>query len=182
VLALAATGTVVLGLLVLPQPLVQRVGALADVVTTDPVALQDTALRGRAAENLAALRMWTDNPLVGVGPDNFETRYLGYSAAIGIDPRPQERGAHNLYLESLAETGALGALVFFAILGLALTGAWRARKLLEGRDALLGEGLFVALGVFLIAALTLNSAYARYQWIFVGLGLAAGRLARRPAP
>lgn len=182
VLALAATAAVVLGLLTLPQPLVQRVGALADIVTTDPVALQDTALRGRAAENLAALRMWTDNPLVGVGPDNFETRYLGYSAAIGIDPRPQERGAHNLYLESLAETGVLGALAFFSILGLALTGAWRARKLLEGPDALLGEGLFVALGVFLIAALTLNSAYARYQWIFIGLGLAAGRLARRPAP
>jgi O-antigen ligase len=182
VLALAATAAVVLGLLVLPQPLVQRVSALADVVTTDPVALQDTALRGRAAENLAAFRMWTDNPLVGVGPDNFEIRYLGYSAAIGIDPRPEERGAHNLYLESLAETGALGALAFFAILGLALTGAWRARKRLEGPDALLGEGLFVALGVFLITALTLNSAYARYQWIFLGLGLAAGRLARRPAP
>jgi putative inorganic carbon (hco3(-)) transporter len=182
VLALAATAAVLLGLLLLPQSLTQRVGALADIVTTDPVALQDTALRGRAAENLAALRMWRDNPLVGVGPDNFEIRYQGYSAAIGIDPRPQERGAHNLYLESLAETGFLGALALFAILGLALTGAWRARKRLEGRDALLGEGLFVALGVFLIAALTLNSAYARYQWIFIGLGLAAGRLARKPAP
>ena len=182
VLALAATAAVVLGLLALPQTLVQRVGALADIVTTNPVALQDTALRGRAAENLAAVRMWTGNPLVGVGPDNFEIRYLGYSAAIGIDPRPEERGAHNLYLESLAETGLLGALAFFSILGLALTGAWRARRLLGGQDALLGEGLFVALGVFLITALTLNSAYARYQWIFVGLGLVAGRLARRSAP
>jgi O-antigen ligase len=182
VLALAAAAAVVLGLLVLPQPLAQRVSSLADVVTTNPVALQDTALRGRAAENLAALRMWTEHPLVGVGPDNFESRYLGYSAAIGIDPRPEQRSAHNLYLESLAETGVLGGLAFFSILGLALTGAWRARKLLERPDALLGEGLFVALGVFLITALTLNSAYARYQWIFVGLGLAAGRLVRRPAP
>ena len=64
---------------------------------------------------------------------------------------------------------------------LALSGAWRARSRLEGPDALLGEGLAVALGAFLICALTLHSAYARYEWIFLGLGLAAGCLARRPA-
>ena len=100
---------------------------------------------------------------------------------IGIDPRPQQRGAHNLYLESLAETGVLGALAFFAVLALALTGAWRARSRLAGPGRALGEGLVVALCAFLFCALTLNSAYARYQWIFLGLGLAAGRLARRPA-
>jgi putative inorganic carbon (HCO3(-)) transporter len=181
VLAVATGIAIVLGLLVLPQTLQQRVGALPDLVSSDPVALEDTALRGRTSENLAAFRMWTDHPLLGVGPDNFEGRYLTYSAQIGIDPRPEERGAHNLYLESLAETGILGAAAFFAVLGLALTGAWQARSRLEGRDALMGEGLFVALGAFLICALTLNSAYARYQWIFLGLGLAAGLLARRQA-
>jgi hypothetical protein len=39
----------------------------------------------------------------------------------------------------------------------------------------------VALMAFLICAMTLNSAYARYEWIFLGLGLAVGRVARRPA-
>jgi putative inorganic carbon (HCO3(-)) transporter len=181
VLAVAACGAIVLGLLVLPQTLQQRVGALADIVSSDAALLQDTSLRGRASENLAGLRMWTDHPLIGVGPDNFEIRYLGYSAAIGIDPRPEQRGAHNLYLESLAETGLLGTLAFFGVLGLALTSAWRARSRLQGRDALLGEGLFIALGAFLICALTLNSAYARYQWIVLGLGLAVGRLGGKPA-
>jgi O-antigen ligase len=181
VLAAAACAAIAVGLLVLPQSLQQRVGALPDLLSSDPAAQQDTSLRGRTSENLAAFRMWADHPLLGVGPDNFEGRYLAYSAAIGIDPRPQQRGAHNLYLESLAETGILGALAFFSVLALALTGAWRARSRLPGRDALLGEGLVVALGAFLICALTLNSAYARYQWIFLGLGLAAGRLARRPA-
>jgi hypothetical protein len=65
------------------------------------------------------------------------------------------------------------------VLWLALAGAWRARRRLRGHDALLAEGILVALGAFLICALTLHSAYARYQWIFLGLGLAAGRLARR---
>ena len=181
VLAAAACAALVLALLLLPTSLLERVGALPDVVTTAPVALQDTALRGRAAENLAAAQMWGDHPLVGVGPDNFELNYLSYSAALGIDPRPEQRGAHNLYLESLAETGLLGALAFFAIIALALRGAWLARSRLQGRDALLGEALLAALGVYLLTALTLNSAYARYQWIFLGLGLVAGRLARRPA-
>jgi putative inorganic carbon (HCO3(-)) transporter len=181
VLAVALVAAVAVGLLVLPQTLQQRVGALSDIVSSEPASVQDTALRGRTSENLAAVHMWADHPLVGVGPDNFEGNYQRYSTRIGIDPRPTERGAHNLYLESLAETGLLGAMAFLAVLGLALVGPWRARSRLPGTDALLGEALFVALGAFLICAFTLNSAYARYQWIFLGLGLVAGRLARRPA-
>ncbi len=181
VVALALCGAIAFGALVLPQTLQQRVGALPDVVSSDAGAIEDSSLRGRTSENLAGLQMWRDHPLLGVGPDNFEVRYQHYSARIGIDPRPQERGAHNLYLESLAETGLLGTIAFLAVLWLALAGAWRARARLPGRDALLGEGLFVALLAFLICAVTLNSAYARYEWIFVGLALAAGQLARRGA-
>ena len=33
----------------------------------------------------------------------------------------------------------------------------------------------------MICAVTLHSSYARYEWVFLGLGLAAGCLARRPA-
>jgi O-antigen ligase len=178
VLALAFCAAVALGLLALPDTLQQRVGALGDVVGESAASYEDTALRGRASENLAGLEMWRDHPLLGVGPDNFELQYQRYSAEIGLDPRPKARSAHNLYLESLAETGLIGAVAFAAVLALALAGGWRARSRLSGDGALLGEGVFVALCAFLLCALTLSSAYARYQWIFVGLGLAAGRLAR----
>jgi O-antigen ligase len=181
VLAVGVCTVIVLGILVLPQSFQQRVGALSEAASSGGNSLQDTSLRGRQSENLAGLRMWADHPLVGVGPDNFEVHYQQYSAVIGIDQRPQQRGAHNLYLESLAETGLFGTIAFFGLLWLALTGAWRARSRLEGRDGLLGEGLVVALGAFLICAVTLHSAYARYEWMFLGLGLAAGCLARRPA-
>ncbi|MEA2361395.1 MAG: hypothetical protein QOD71_540 [Thermoleophilaceae bacterium] len=187
VLAVAVCGAIVLGSLVLPHSLKQRVDALSDAASSGGASLQeisprgDNSLRGRKSENLAGLHMWADHPLVGVGPDNFEVHYQSYSATIGIDQRPQARGAHNLYLESLAETGLLGAIAFLGVLWLALTGAWRARSRLAGRDALLGEGLLMALSAFLICAVTLHSAYARYEWIFLGLGLAAGCLARRPA-
>jgi O-antigen ligase len=181
VLAAGVCATIAIGALVLPQSLQQRVGALSDAASSGAATAEDTSLRGRTSENLAGLQMWADNPLLGVGPDNFEGQYRTYSAAIGIDPRPQERSAHSLYLESLAETGLVGTVAFLGVLWLALAGAWRARSRLGGRDALLGEGLFVALCAFLICAVTLHSAYARYEWIFLGLGLAAGCLARRPA-
>lgn len=180
-LAAGVCAAVVLGMLVLPHSFRQRVGDLSEFARSNPASLQDTSLRGRTGENLAGLRMWLDHPLIGVGPNNFEVRYPEYAEAIGLDERPEQRSAHNLYLEALAETGLLGALPFFALIGLALAGGWRARSRLPGTDALLGEGLFVALTAFLICAMTLNSAYARYEWIFLGLGLTAGRLARRPA-
>ena len=134
-----------LGRLVLPQSLVQRVDELSDIVPTNRPRSPDTSLRGRASENLAAVHMWTDHPLLGVGPDNFEIHYQTYSAAIGIDPRPEERGAHNLYLESLAETGVLGTA------GVPRSALARARPApgerapAWGRDALLAEGFAVAL-------------------------------------
>jgi O-antigen ligase len=181
VLAVAVCGTIALGTLVLPPSMQTRVGALYAALSSNAGTPQDAALRGRKSENLAGLRMWSDHPLIGVGPDNFEVHYQQYSEAIGTDPRAEQRGAHNLYLESLAETGLLGAMAFFGVLWLALAGAWRARRRLHGDDALLAEGILVALGAFLICAVTLHSAYARYEWIFLGLGLAAGRLARRPA-
>jgi putative inorganic carbon (hco3(-)) transporter len=181
VLAVAVCGAIALGSLVVPHSLQQRVDALSDGTSASASFRDNNSLRGRTSENLAGLHMWTDHPLLGVGPDNFEVHYPSYSAAIGIDQRAEPRGAHNLYLESLAELGLLGALAFFGVIYLAIRGAWRARSRLDGRDALLGEGLAVALGAFLICAFTLHSSYARYEWIFLGLGLAAGNLARRPA-
>jgi putative inorganic carbon (HCO3(-)) transporter len=181
VLVLAVCATIALGSVVVPQSLHQRVDALSDGTSASASFRDNNSLRGRTSENLAGLHMWADHPLLGVGPDNFEVHYPSYSAAIGIDQRAEPRGAHNLYLESLAELGLLGAVAFLGVIYLAISGAWRARSRLEGRDALLGEGLAVALGAFLICAFTLHSAYARYEWIFLGLGLAAGCLARRPA-
>jgi O-antigen ligase len=181
VLAVAICAMVALAPVVLPNSLDQRIDALSDGTSATASFRDNNSLRGRTSENLAAVNMWADHPLLGVGPDNFEVHYQTYSAAIGIDQRAEARGAHNLYLEAFAELGLLGAAAFLTVIWLSLRGAWRARSRLEGRDALLCEGLAVALGAFLICALTLHSAYARYEWIFLGLGLVAGCLARRPA-
>jgi hypothetical protein len=69
----------------------------------------------RVGENLAALEMFRDHPVAGVGPDNFELRYPVYAQRVALDPRPEVRGAHSLYLESLAETGIIGTVAFVAL-------------------------------------------------------------------
>jgi putative inorganic carbon (HCO3(-)) transporter len=180
-LAVAVCAAIAIGSVVVPQSLHQRVGALSEGTAANSSFRDSNSLRGRTSENLAGVQMWADHPLLGVGPVNFEVHYQSYSEQIGIDRRSEARGAHNLYLESFAELGLFGGIAFLSVIGLSLAGAWRARSRLAGPDALLCEGVAVAIGAFLICAITLHSSYARYQWIFLGLGLAAGCLARRPA-
>ena len=76
VLAVAACAAIALGLLVLPQSLVQRVDALVRRGRAPVRPLPDTArCAGARARTSPACSMWADHPLVGVGPDNFEVHY-----------------------------------------------------------------------------------------------------------
>ena len=142
VIVVGACAVVALGAVLLPQSLVAARRRAVRRRRVGRPRSPDGSLRGRTSENLAGLHMWTDHPLLGVGPDNFEVHY---QTLLGGDrdrsSAPSERGAHNLYLESLAETGVLGAMAFLGVLWLALGGAWRARSRLRGRDAQLAEGL-----------------------------------------
>jgi O-antigen ligase len=140
----------------------------------------DASVRYRAGENLAAVDMFLNHPYLGVGPGNYPVLYTKYSQTIALDPRPEGRHPHNMYLEYLAETGLVGCLLILAFVGLALRGAWRARSVFSGRDRLLAEGVFVALVGFFINGFFLHpSGYSRYLWLVLGLGLVCGRLAKR---
>ena len=120
--------------------------------------------------------MWRAHPIEGVGPANFERRYLDYSARIGIDDRAEPRSAHSLYLEALAETGLIGAIPLFGLILVALRRAWQARRNRIGDARLLAEGSFVALVAFLVSAVTLHNAFPRFLWVF------ARSRSRREAP
>jgi O-antigen ligase len=178
-LAIGAIAVVLVGSVLLPSTLKDRIGAVAGL-TQDRTA-SDSSLRGRVSENLAAYEMFLDHPLVGVGPRNFEVEYPAYAQRIGLDQRTELRAAHSLYLQSLAETGVVGSIPFFALLALALVQPWRARRRVAGHGALLAEGACVAMLTFLLCGLTLHLAYPRYLWIFLALALAAGRLGENGA-
>jgi putative inorganic carbon (HCO3(-)) transporter len=184
-LGVAITALVVAaGLVFMPAGLQARIGLSNS--SSDPEVAKVTrgsedAIQGRKSENLAALQMFRDHPIFGVGPGNYSQHYLSYSERIGLDPRLAPREAHSLYLGALGETGIVGACALLAVLWLAVRGAWRGRRSLRGGDALLAEGIFVSLMSFLVAGLFLHAAYPRYLWILVGFGFAAGQLARKAA-
>jgi putative inorganic carbon (hco3(-)) transporter len=184
-IATAGAVAVVASIIFLPTGLKARVGLPTSSADSQQVAAvqkgSESALRGRESENLAALEMFRDYPIFGVGPHNYPLQYLAYSEEIGLDPRLEQREPHSLYLGALAETGIVGGVALLVILWLALRGAWLARRRLAGRDALFAEGIFVALMTLLVAALFLHLSYPRYLWLMVGLGLAAGNLARGAA-
>lgn len=95
----------------------------------------------------AALKAWRDNPVTGMGPDQFRKRWSEYIPAV----EPDERlGSHNIMLESLANTGIIG---FIALVYLLARTAWvqlsMVRRRYLGMDIrLLALGLLVSTTVY----------------------------------
>jgi putative inorganic carbon (hco3(-)) transporter len=161
---------------VLPAGTRARLSALSDLRTASIEG--NSSFRGRLSENLAAIEMLRAHPITGVGPGNFDSDYLHYAPSLNLDQRAEPRNAHSLYLETLAETGLIGAVALFGLIAFALQRAWRGRRTASARLGVLAEGGLVALLAFLVAAATLHLAYPRFFWLFLGLALAAGRTAR----
>jgi O-antigen ligase len=126
-----------------------------------------------------ALRMSEDNPITGVGVNNYEARSADYVLEPGrlqevslIVDRPHV--VHNLYLQQLAETGVigLGLLLGFFATGLVVTGS-AARRFRDLGDRPM-EGLSAAVLVAQIGALSasvfLSNGYELPLWILLALG------------
>ena len=76
----------------------------------------------RKSYALDALRMWRAHPVLGVGLGDFETaypRYQSFPSDLWIDH------AHNDYVEAVAETGLVGAVLILSLLALFFRLAFR---------------------------------------------------------
>ena len=102
-----------------------------------PIRIPRTDVRpGRLVLWSAAMRMWFERPLFGVGPDNFRLLYGRYISLRSADPRIH---SNNMYVEVLAGTGLVG---FGAFLWL---GIRSARAMLHAARAhALGYGIAAA--------------------------------------
>jgi O-antigen ligase len=182
-LVLAGMATV-LAVALLPSSAKDRLGALPSAIEStvdDDVFVTDQALTGRTSELLVAWEMFSDHQLTGVGLDNYEVHYQEYSGPLGLDPRPGERSAHNLYLEVAAETGLPGLLAFGAILYVALWSLLWAGRTFDERgwddSAALARALWTGLVGYLVAALFIHDAYPRSLWLLIAIALAVPAIA-----
>jgi O-antigen ligase len=113
--------------------------AVAQLPLSDLVQLASASAKGddRGLIWSAALRIASDNHLVGVGAGNFVV------AASALDAELTYSNAHNLYLTLLSELGFAPLLLFVLMLFVYLLKAWRCNA-----PAFAGLATFLVYGMF----------------------------------
>ncbi len=165
-------------------------GLLAAIVTTggDNLARllrpSDAATAARPLLWDSAWRMLADNPILGVGPDNFLYHYPDY-----IRPEawaePNISHAHNIALDTWLTLGIPGLVVLAAVLA-AYARTWRAalRRSSPGGQALV-YGLGGTMLATLVHGMVDSSLYlpelAATFWVVVALTVILSHLATPPA-
>jgi hypothetical protein len=126
----------------------------------------------------AALTIFRQHPLLGVGPDNFRHIYGTY---LGLPTWDDRVHANNLYLELLADMGALGAIAFGILLALPIGSLLRALATRPTWPRSLWLAGFAAslLAYFLHSVLDsfldFKSVYLLF-WVVVGMAAATSEL------
>ena len=167
----------------IPANYIERI---TSIVAFSPFGQQDIrndiSFRGRSSENLVGWLMFRDYPILGVGKGNYKARYLEYSSSLGIDPRLEDRSAHNLYLEVAAEQGVVGLVLFFAMLWFTFKTMRRSQALLSNAgqegDADMMRSMEYGLVGYLVAAIFLHMAYPRPFWFMLGLCMSTLHIAQ----
>lgn len=121
-----------------------------------------------------AWRMAADHPVVGVGPDVFPVVFPAYESdrfMLLYGPFTIANGAHNVFLNSLANLGVAGLASFLALLVAAGTRMARSWRSLDGERRLLAAALAAALAAYLVQAClnTQTVALSLCFWVLLGL-------------
>jgi putative inorganic carbon (HCO3(-)) transporter len=172
-LGIGAIAVAAIILVFAPQGYLDRIARVPTAFTEadDTASTGDESIVNRADEMALAVRMFAENPVVGVGPGNYKELFQKYSLDHYGIPRQEDREAHSFPLEVAAETGIFGLMAFAAVLSVALIGIVCA----DARDV---ESLWLAravgLGVlgYFAASLVLHDDYSRIAWLLIAFGLA----------
>ena len=132
--------------------------------------------------------MWEDNPVNGVGLNNFVVHSADYVREPGnlentvlVVERPHV--PHNTYLQILAETGVVGLVLFVAFCAGCVRAALLAARRFEARGewalGALARGVVVATASILAASMFLSAATDKRLWILLAFGPVLLGLANR---
>jgi putative inorganic carbon (HCO3(-)) transporter len=120
----------------------------------------------------AALRMFGQHPVLGVGPGGFRSEYAGASHLAELDIPAQQSVAHNMYLEVGAELGVIGLVVILGLLATAFIAAEVALR--HGADRRVVVGVQASLIGFVVAAFFLSEQYFFSVWSMIAIACAIG--------
>lgn len=116
------------------------------------------------------VKVWIENPVLGVGPGNFD------KALFGEDIYSDKKAvAHNAFVELLAETGFLGFIFFVSICFFAVHSCLVSdRKFLSGvENRYIGYSWSGAIVLMLMMCMTLSQGYNSVLWFAIGLGFSS---------
>jgi putative inorganic carbon (HCO3(-)) transporter len=152
-------------------------GVTALSSSTDSTNKPDSALVGRETENLAALHVFIDHPVTGVGPGVYFHDYSrDYANRLGLRYLASERRGHSLYLEMAADTGIMGLTAFLVMVSVPIVLLLRQARYWRNRDserAIVASSLVFALVAYLASAMFLHLSYQRFFWAILALASAA---------
>src|SRR5260370_28130950 len=136
----------------------------------------DASVVRRYALNVAAWHVFLDYPILGVGPGHFSDYYsIAYCNRVGLIEQLKKYRGHNLYLETLAETGILGLASFLAIILAIMHGLWKVWKRLQHEGSEFADAaiaFFLCLLAYLISAIFSHFSYQSYFWLLMALSSA----------
>jgi len=133
-------------------------------------------------------RMFEANPVNGVGLGNFRLTSIDYLLEPGQIKRDdfilkKPKVAHNIYLETVAELGVIGLVMFLSIIGFALRCALKAARIFEARGdpglELIARSVFVGTAAMLFCSAFVSQQYAKPLWLAFALGPGLLALAHR---
>lgn len=162
----------------LPAPIAARLQdlpayfGLGDVLD-QPVTDENFAVIERVAHWVAAVRMWEEAPWLGIGPGNYATVYPTVRL-----PRWEEAlgHAHNIYLNTLAESGLVGLGAYLLLWFMVIGWLWQQRRLAlvqqAGWAAALAIGSLGVVGHSLIHNL-FDNLFVQGSYLQVAFWLAA---------
>lgn len=174
-------GAVGLGALnptIVPAPLADRVadipayfgaGLDAESLATTEITDANFSVMERLAHWLAALRMWEQSPWLGIGPGNYAVVY----DSVRLPQWTEALGhAHNIYLNTLAESGLVGLMGFILLWGGLLIWVWGRVKLADGWERALAVGLLGVLAHLAVHSF-FDNLFVQGMYLHLALWIAA---------
>jgi putative inorganic carbon (HCO3(-)) transporter len=183
-LVVVLSGLLILFLLIpfLPATYFERIQTILDYLPFRGADVRgEVSFRGRLSEYEVGWQMFKENPILGIGFENYPANYLNYSIKLGLDPRRTERSAHSLYLEILAEQGLVGMFFFGLVLTTVFKSLAKGQKIFHKIAMHDYADLVLAVQVgfvgYLSAAVFIHGAFPRNLWLLIGIGLAVAQMA-----
>jgi O-antigen ligase len=159
-----ALAILAIGWMTLPEEQKNRIKTIWDPSINTSA---EEAKQGRFDAIRAALEIFKQYPITGVGPGNFILYRTQYVDGVKLDP-------HNLIGQMLAETGLLGAGAFVFVVAATLINVRMTRSMARGQsesNLLVLESLVVAcrdsIILLFVGGLSGHNLY-RFNWLWLG--------------